>query len=248
MKIKLVIFSFLIVTNIFGLTKKETDIALNEITSFKKIDELSSLANDFKATLSSSQIFDLEFEYTFPNIEIWSNLPASLYPRLGIRLGDLSEVQLTSAKRLINAITGSKPNEGWDEIQQVWLADDYLNTKEKRGKYCAGNYYIAFLGKPSITGIFELVVTGHHYTFANTYKNGKLVSVTPRFEAVEPFVFQANGKIYSPISQERDAFSALLKGLTETQLSIAKSPNTFTNILLTPSKKWAFPEKHSVCS
>lgn len=236
MKNKLAILSFFMVLIILGFTKKEP---------VSIIDKVISLANDFKTTLSPSQIAGLEFEYTMENVKIWSNLPASLFPRLGIRIGDLTEVQSIAVKSLIKEMTGSVPNEGWDEIQQVWLADDYLNTKEIGGKYGSGNYYIAFIGKPSMTGIFEIIVTGHHYTIANTYKNGKLVGATPRFEAVEPFVFQTNGKTYSPISQERDAMSAMLKGLTEAQLSIAKSPNIFTNILLTPSKNWTFPEKHT---
>lgn len=239
------ILSLLILTIITGFRLGENKKMITPDESVKKTENVIRLANDFKATLSSSQISELEFEYTMENIKVWSNLPASLFPRLGIKIGNLNEVQLNAFKVLIKEITGTKSNEGWDEIQQVWLADDYLNTKEAGGKYGAGNYYLAFLGKPSMNGMFEIIVTGHHYTIANTYKNGILVGATPRFEAVEPLVFQSNGKTYSPINQERDAFSALLKGLTNEQLSIAKSPNTFTNILLTPSKNWVFPEKHT---
>ena len=245
MRNKLIILSLLVGTIFTGFTVKNSEETSHDVNSAKKIDKVISLANDFKATLSTSQIADLEFDYTMENIKVWSNLPASLFPRLGIRIGDLNETQSKAIKSLIREITGTVPNEGWDEIQQVWLADDFLNTKEAGGKYGAGNYYVAFLGKPSMTSTFEIIVTGHHYTIANTYKNGKLVGATPRFEAVEPFVFQTNGKTYSPISQERDAMSALLKGLTETQLNTAKSPNTFTNILLTPSKNWVFPENHT---
>lgn len=245
MKNRSLILSFLTVAIFAGFTSKVLERKSKDGKSVKKTDNVISLANDFKATLSPTQITELEFEYSMNNIIVWSNLPASLSPRLGIRIGDLNDVQLNTVKSLIKEMTGSALNEGWDEIQQVWLADDYLNTKEAGGKYGAGNYYIAFLGKPSMNGMFEIIVTGHHYTIANTYKNGQLVGATPRFDAVEPFTFQSNGKTYSPISQERDAMSALLKGLTETQLSSAKSPNTFTNILLTPAKNWAFPEKHT---
>lgn len=245
MKLKLIIFSFFLATIVTGFTVKKPKNEAFYYSEAKKIDKVISCANDFKATLSASQITDLEFDYTMDNIKVWSNLPASLFPRLGIRIGDLNEQQTKAIKKLIKEITGSTANEGWDEIQQVWLADDFLNTKEAGGKYGSGNYYVAFLGKPSVTGTFEIIVTGHHYTIANTYKNGKLIGATPRFEAVEPFEFQTNGKAYSPISQERDALSALLKGLTESQLTVAKSPNSFTNIILTPSKNWVFPEKHT---
>jgi hypothetical protein len=242
---KLIILSLLMITLFAGFTVKNSNREFSGSNSANNIERVISLTNDFKATLSPTQIAALEFEYTMENIKVWSNLPAALFPRLGIKIGDLDETQKKAIKSLIKEMTGSVANEGWDEIQQVWLADDFLNTKESGGKYGAGNYYVAFLGKPSMTSTFEIVVTGHHYTIANTYQNGKLVGVTPRFEAVEPFIFQTNGKTYSPISQERDALSALLQGLTDSQISLAKSPNTFTNILLTPSKNWIFPEKHS---
>ncbi len=245
MKNRFIILSILMAIIFSGFATKKTAKESIDNNNVLKTNKIVSLANDFKAALSPIQITELEFAYTMDNIKVWSNLPASLFPRLGIRIGDLNETQLKALKNLIKEMTGSAPNEGWDEIQQVWLADDFLNTKEAGGKYGAGNYYLAFLGKPSMTSTFEIILTGHHYTIANTYKDGKLIGATPRFEAVEPYVFQTNGKVYSPISQERDAMSALLKGLTEAQLSLAKSPNTFTNILLTPSKNWVFPEKHT---
>ena len=244
MKNKILIGFFLITKWSIGYSTNCSKLITNELINSIKTEKVISLANTFKATLSSKQITELQFDYTAENIKIWSNLPASLFPRLGIRIGDLNEVQTQAIKNLIKEITGTVQNEGWDEIQQVWMADDFLNTKEEGGKYGAGNYYVAFLGEPSFNGIFEIVVTGHHYTLANTYKNGKLIGVTPRFEAVEPYSFQYNNKTYAPISQERDALSALLNGLTEAQLSIAKSPITYNNILLTPSKNWMFPAEH----
>jgi hypothetical protein len=245
MKNKLFVITFLLTYWITSFNANCKTINLKPIRNTTKTETVVSRANEFKATLSSSQVADLEFDYTFENIKIWSNLPAALYPRLGLRIGDLNNVQSKAVKSLIKEVTGSVQNEGWEEIQQVWMADDFLNMKEAGGKYGSGNYYIAFLGKPAIEGIFEIVVTGHHYTLANTYKNGQLIGCTPRFEAVEPYNFQVNNKAYSPISQEKDALSNLLNGLSETQLSIAKSTNVFTNILLTPSKNWMFPVEHS---
>ena len=250
MKYSLMVLSFLfgiVFLTFTNKTNKNYETSLNQkshdcdaVTGMEKV---ICLVNAFKATLSSSQIPNLEIEYTKDNIEIWSNLPAAISPRLGLRMGDLSNNQLVAAKALIKEITGSTPNEGWDEMQQVWMADDFLNTKEPGGKYGAGNYYITFLGTPSMNGTFEILLTGHHYTIANTYKNGKLAGATPRFEAVEPFSFVWNGKTYAPISQERAAMSALLNSLTEKQLIEAKSPNIFTNILLKPLNNWEFPEK-----
>lgn len=252
MKNIFIVFSFLSIIAFLSFTnktKKYTEISSNQKSkdcdSIEGMEKIICLINAFKATLSSPQIANLEIEYTKDNIQIWSNLPAAISPRLGLKIGELSNDQLFAAKALIKEITGSTPNEGWDEIQQIWMADDFLNTKEPGGKYGAGNFFIAFLGTPSMNGTFEILLTGHHYTIANTYKNGKLAGATPRFEAVEPFSFVLDGKTYAPISQERDAMSALLNSLTEKQSIEAKSTNIFTNIFLKPLNNWEFPEKRT---
>jgi hypothetical protein len=206
------------------------------------VERIICLANAFKAKLTPAQVASLQLDYTLDNAKAWSNFPAALFPRKGLKMGELTEDQRTALHELLREASGKKPNEGWDEIQQVWLADDYLNTIEPGGKYGDGNYYVSFLGVPAMKGTFEILMTGHHFTTANTYKDGKLIGATPRFEAVEPYTFTMNGKTYAPINEERDAFAALLNGLTGEQLAKAKSANTFANIILIPNKNWLFPD------
>lgn len=203
------------------------------------------LAEAFKATLTSSQLSTVQLDYTFTRAKTWSNLPAAMSARIGIKLGSLSTTQLTAAKALIQAMTGTTTNEGWEEVQQVWAADDYLNANGGGSDYGSGNYYLAILGTPSTTGTFEILETGHHKTVANTYINGALVGATPHFEAVEPVSFTSGSATIAPISQERDAFVALLAGLTSTQRTTAKSSSTFTDLVLVPGKEWQFPTTYS---
>jgi hypothetical protein len=199
------------------------------------------LAEAFKATLSASQISTVQLQYTFSNITTWSNLPAAMAPRKGIKMGSLSSTQLAAAKALIKEISGTTVNEGWEEVEQLWAADDYLQANGGGSTYGAGNYYLAFFGTPSATGTFDIMMTGHHKTVSNTYKNGGLISATPHFAAVEPLTFTASGSTYSPINQERDAFVKLLAALDDTQKSTGKSSSTFSDILLGPGKDWQFP-------
>lgn len=206
------------------------------------IAKIVCLANAFKATLSASQLATLQLDYTFAKAKTWSNLPAAMSPRIGIKLGGLSATQLAAAKELIKIITiNTAANEGWDEVQQVWAADDYLLANGGGSDYGSGNYYIAFLGTPSETGTFEILETGHHKTVANTYINGVLVGATPHFEAVEPVSFTSGSTTIAPISQERDAFVAFLASLSTSQLTSAKSSSTFTDLVLTPGRDWQFP-------
>jgi hypothetical protein len=205
------------------------------------ISKLICLCDQFKASLSSSELASLQLTYSFANIKTWSNLPASMSARLGLKLGNLNSTQVGLAKAIIKEMTGSKLNEGYDEVQQLWLADDFLYANGGGSTYGSGNYYLAFFGNPAITGQFEIMLTGHHKTVANTYKEGVLIGATPHFAAVEPLIFSATGISYSPITQEKNAFADVITSLSPAELSVAKSTSTFSDLLLTPGKEWQFP-------
>lgn len=203
------------------------------------------LCEAFKSTLSASQIATAFISYNFTNAKKWSNLPAAMSARNGIKLGSLNATQLAAAKSLIQEITGTTINEGYTEVQQVWDADDWLvSNGGANSDYGSGNYYLAILGTPALTGTFEILETGHHKTVANTYVNGQLVGATPEFSAVEPITW-TNGTTYAPISQERDAFVTFLNSLTSTQLTAAKTSSTYTDLVLVPGKEWVFPTTFS---
>ncbi|MBR2649919.1 MAG: DUF3500 domain-containing protein [Sediminibacterium sp.] len=210
-------------------------------TSSTGLSKIICLCDQFKTSLSSSQVATLQLPYTFANVKTWSNLPAALSPRLGLRLGDLTSAQVGLAKAIIKEITGSSLNSGYDEVQQLWLADDYLNGNGGGATYGSGNYYIAIFGTPATTGQFEILFTGHHKTVANTYKDGVLIGATPRFIAIEPLSFTNASINYTPVNQEKTAFVNLLSALNPSQLSTAKSSLTFSDLLLTPGKDWQFP-------
>jgi len=213
--------------------------ATTNCSSATGISKVICLCEAFKATLSTSQIATAFISYNFTNAKKWSNLPAAMSARNGIRLGDLSSTQLAAAKALIQEITGTTTNEGYSEVQQVWAADDWLVSDGKAGSdYGSGNYYLAILGTPSTTGTFEILETGHHKTVANTYINGVLVGATPEFSAVEPISW-TNGSTYAPISQERDAFVTFLASLSSTQLAGISTwaRMGFSNYVFWPSRQ-----------
>lgn len=219
-------------------------------TSLSGIAKLVCLCDQFKASLSTSQQAALQLSYTYANIKTWSNLPAAMSARIGLKLGDLTTTQVALAKAIVKQISGTTSNEGYDEVQQLLLADDYLYANGGGSTYGSGNYYLAFFGTPSSTGTFEIMFTGHHKTIQSTFSNGTFVAATPSFAAVEPTTFSANGTSYSPINQERDAFVAILAGLSATELTMAKSSATFSDIVCGPNANWSFPTTNSglVCS
>jgi hypothetical protein len=214
------------------------------------IDNILCLVDAFEATLTSSQISTLQQTYSKTTAERWSNLPqalvASSYKRVGLNFGSMTTTQIQHAKALIKAVTGTTTDEGWDEQQQLLNADQYLNVNGGGSDYGAANYYIAFLGTPAATGTFEIMYGGHHTAFANTYKNGALVGATPSFRGVEPFAtFTWNGTTNQPLQQEQAAFTAMLTGLSSTQLATAKLSSTYSDLVVGPQEDGNFPTAYS---
>lgn len=204
------------------------------------------LAEAFKATLAPGQVAAVQRPYSKAEAARWSNFPQRFArpPRVGLGFGSLTAPQLAAAKALMASVLAQGvPNEGYDELEGGLAADDYLGVATKQTEvFGRGNFYLAFLGTPSLTGRWELQYGGHHYAFANTYQGGKIVGVTPSFRGVEPMTaVQANGRTYQPAEQERRAFAALLGSLSPAEQAAARLPATFTDVLLGPGQDGQFP-------
>ncbi len=203
------------------------------------------LATALKSTASPQLLAELQRPYSVAEASKWSNFPPRGYgDRVGPTFGDLSPEQLAIAKALLKSAAGIAADEGYDEMEQILNADDYLatNTTDTAG-FASGNYHIAFLGEPAAIGTWQLYFGGHHLAFGNTYKDGKLVGATPSFRGVEPFTsFQQNGRDNAPMIQEQAAFAAMLNALSPDELAKAKLGQTYTNIVLGPQKDNQFPQ------
>lgn len=212
--------------------------------------QLVCLADEFKKQLSASQLATVQRSYSLTEAKKWSNLPQALVrspnQRVGLNFGAMTQVQIQYAKALIKAAAGTAGNEGWDEVQQIINADEYLAANGGGSTYGAGNYYIALLGTPAASGTWSLQFGGHHLAFANTYNNGVITGATPAFRSAEPFAtFTWNGAQNQPLQQERSALSAMLNGLSATEQASAKLSTTFTDILVGPQKDGQFPASAS---
>jgi len=211
------------------------------------LEQVVCLAEAFKATLSSTQVSTMQLSYSKSNAQKWSNLPAAMSSRLGINLATLTTAQLAAFRNLMIAVLALKAtDEGYDEMLGNLVADDYLSTIGGGSSYGAGNYYLAFFGTPSTTGLWEILFTGHHYTQPYTFNAGQVTGVTPAFRGVEPAaVVTANSRSYQPIEQERVAFANLLTGLSSSEQAIAKLSGTYTDLVLGPGQDGKFPSTKS---
>ncbi len=213
------------------------------------IKQIICLTDAFKAQLSPEQRQIVQLPYTVSDAKKWNNLPQNMVradiKAPGLNFGTMTTKQIQYAKAVIKALAGPAANEGWDELQQILNADEYIKANGKNlvaGRYGDNNINIAFLGTPALKGTFEIQYGGHHTAFANTYKDGILVGATPSFRGIEPFdKFVWNGKENQPLQQEQAAFTAMLTALDETQLATAKLNRAYNDILTGPEKDTAFP-------
>lgn len=204
------------------------------------------LAEAFNATLNTTQLAAAQLAYTKTDAVKWSNFPqAATNPRrVGINLGSLNATQMAAFRALMSAVLVTNvANEGFDELQGLIVADSLLAVATgNTSTFGSGNYYIAFLGTPSTTGLWELQYGGHHYAFADTYNGGQVTGVTPSFRGVELMTpYTQNGKTYQPMEQERSAFATLFSGLSSSEQTTAKLSTSFSDVLLGPGRDNQFP-------
>lgn len=207
---------------------------------------LVCLANALKAEISPELRARLQLPYSVADAKKWSNFPPIGYPgRVGPTLGDFHPAQLGIIKAILQEAAGLARNEGYDELEQLLNADDYLKAHAPRSTgFASSNYHIAFLGEPAETGTWELYFGGHHAAFANTYRDGKLAGATPSFRGVEPFTqFEMNGRSNAPMVQEQAAFAAMLSALSPAEQQQAMLQEIFTDVVVGPQKDDNFPTK-----
>ncbi|TRX35400.1 DUF3500 domain-containing protein [Flavobacterium restrictum] len=214
------------------------------------ITKLICLCDALKASLTSTQVAAMQISYAYASIIKWSNFPDAIYGnRVGLKLSGLTTAQKTLVLALLQEISGSTSNEGYEELVQLLAADNYLGGSD----YGEAYYHIAILGTPASTGTFEIYFGGHHTQLSNTYVNGSLVGATPSFRGVEPCTYgtslsfskavnsSSTATAIIPMNQEATAFNALLTGLSSTNLATAKQSTTYSDIVCGPQKDWSFP-------
>ncbi len=204
-------------------------------------------ARAFAATLSDRQRSALFQTYSLDNAFRWHTYPQwgmGRRGRIGLRLETLSATQWQALNALLAEATGSGKNEGYDELQQHLNADDYLRQIGKDQRYGRGDFYVAFLGAPSETNLWQLQFGGHHFALSNTYRDGVLIGATPSFRGIEPVhPFEFNGITQSPQKQEMDAFLALLASFDARQLATARISGRFSDVVMGPGRNWSFPRE-----
>lgn len=227
------IFIFSCSTDDDTSTDTSSNITTTDCSSSTGVDKVVCLANNYLATLSTTQQTTSVNTLNLTNAKKWSNLPENGSTRLGLKFSALTTAQLTAAKALLAEVMGSTENQGFNQFIQTTLSDDNLSSAAG-GPYGSGNYVIGFLGTPSTTGKWMLQVGGHHFAANVTYDAGVVVSITPSHQGVEPISFTSSGITYTPMATEKTVMADMLASFSTSELASAKISTVFSDCLLVP--------------
>jgi len=163
--------------------------------------------------------FDMDDVKTRTN---WSNLPASMVERSGVRVGDLSDSQKILFHDLIRA---SSSSQGYQKISGIMFLDDILSEqtgfmKRLIDSWKTDNYWISIFGKPQDEN-WAWLLSGHHLgvTFSVV---GDKVGFTPLFLGAEPYLVEEGQYAgWKVLSHEVERGFEMISSLNDEQKGIA---------------------------
>src|SRR5690242_10828485 len=185
-------------------------------TSLSVASKIVASANGFLSSLDEGQRLKVLFEFNdAAQRRKWSNLPTTMVPRAGLKMGDLSGPQRKAAMDLL-ASTLSK--RGYEKVLAIVEGDEALRVASPgRGAMFGRDlFYISILGKPSVKDPWMLQFGGHHLAL-NITMVGPEGILTPSLTAAQPAKYTVDGKTVRPLGAENDKAFALINALDEGQ-------------------------------
>jgi hypothetical protein len=190
-------------------------------------------ANAFLESLDAEQRGKALLEFDSARKPSWSNLPVTMVPRNGLRLGELSKTQRAAALETLAAVLSK---EGYQKVIDIMNADDQLvKGNDNRMRFGTDNYYLALFGKPSATKPWMLQFGGHHLGI-NVTIVGKDAVLTPSHTGAQPDSFTRDGKTVRPLGPENDLAFKLVNMLDAEQQKQAVLGAKPKNLLLGPGQ------------
>ncbi|HEX5887584.1 MAG TPA: DUF3500 domain-containing protein [Pyrinomonadaceae bacterium] len=180
-------------------------------------------AQAFLATLDDAGRTKVSFPFDSDQKSKWSNFPPGIYPRNGLRLGDLNARQRDAVFALLATALSQR---GLQKVKEIMEGDEVLKNSEegsagapRRGfdpQFGRDHYYIALLGTPSLTDPWMIQFGGHHLAM-NVTIVGKANVLTPSLPAAQPAIYKLNSETVRPLGRENDKGFALINSLDAEQ-------------------------------
>src|SRR5438128_8874022 len=193
----------------------------------------------------------VQFPFEGPQKTKWSNLPSPMFQREGLRLGDLTPAQRSSVMTLLSTALS---RDGYRKVTDIMRGDEVLRKGQAgSGRGAAGGgpgqgrggrggggvrfgedeYYLAFLGTPSVTAPWMLQFGGHHLAI-NLTMAGSHASMAPSLPAAQPATYTFEGRTVRPLGNENDKAFALINALNDAQRKQAILGYRVSDLVLGP--------------
>lgn len=201
-------------------------------------------ANAFLATLDNAGRAKVSFAFNSDQKSKWSNLPVGIYNRNGLRWGDMSVAQRDALMKMLGVALSKQ---GLQKVKEIMDGDEILKTSEsgaggppgappggrRQGGPIFGRdeYYLDFLGAPSLTEPWIIQFGGHHLAINLTIV-GKSNVLTPSLPAAQPSTYKLNGETVRPLGRENDKGFALINSLDAAQQKQAILPYQVSELVL----------------
>ena len=168
-------------------------------------------AQGFLDSLSDEQRAAAVYAFDDPQRANWSNLPAEMSRRNGVRIRDLDAAQQAALGDFLE--TALSP-EGYATVQGVVGAEDALGESWWAGLLGWGsdNYFLAFFGEPATEQAWGWQFGGHHLGVNVTVVGGRSY-LSPTFVGIDPAVYERDGVTVMPLAAQAAAGRALFQGL-----------------------------------
>jgi Protein of unknown function (DUF3500) len=188
-------------------------------------------ANAFLDTLDGPERERALLEFDSAKKPSWSNLPVTMVPRNGVRLGELNQRQRAAA---LDALAAVLSKQGFQKVVDIMNGDDQLAQEGgNRMRFGSDNYYFALFGKPSATKPWMVQFGGHHLGI-NVTIIGKESVLTPTHTGAQPDSFTRNGATVRPLGVENDLAFKLVNLLDDEQRKQAVLGNRPRDLRLGP--------------
>ena len=221
--------------------------------------KIVAAAKAFLATLDTAGRAKASLAFSSEQKAKWSNFPVGVYPRNGVRWGDLSAAQRAAALKLLDTALSKQ---GMQKVKEIMEGDEVLKTSESGGGPMGGppegghpdggppggpgmgmgspgfgrdNYYLALLGTPSLTDPWMIQFGGHHLAINLTIV-GKRDVLTPSLPAAQPAIYKFNGETVRPLGRENDKGFALINSLNAAQRKQAILNYQVSDLVLGPGE------------
>jgi len=218
-----------------SVSAQKSPSAPAQSTAAEATARIAGSAQAFLATLDDAGRMKVQFPFDSPQKARWSNFPTGIFKREGARMGDLTPAQRAAAMALLSTAFSA---DGYRKVREIMHGDEVLRTGGGGGgrvTFGEDEYYLAFLGTPSVSTPWMLQFGGHHLAINMTLA-GREATLAPSHTAAQPATYSFEGRTVRPLGDENDLAFALMATMDDAQRTQAILGSTMADLVLGPGQ------------